>query len=471
VRLSDLPRTTSFRLALLFLALFGAAALALFGFLFWQTAGYLTSSVDEWLTREAAGLVAASPAERMRRLNERAAIDPEGRRPFALFDAAGNRIAGNLAALPTPSPPVDRPFEFPLKRGGETAPFRGLAHRLPSGDIVLVSQDVHEMHEFRELLVDAMAWGGLLVLIMGLAGAAVIGVGTVRRIDAVTRAIERIVNGNLAERLPTRGRAGDLDRLIDVVNGMLDDIERLMHEVKGVSDAIAHDLRTPLTRLLAGLERADRRAVLADEYAVALDEAIVETKGVLSTFSAMLRISEVEDGARRAGFTTLDLATLAADVTEFYDPLAEGKGVSFSLEAKDAGPAEMAGDPSLMFEAIGNLVDNAIKFTPSGGRVTVRVFRVKENLGIAVTDTGPGIPAEEREAVLRRFYRAERSRHAPGSGLGLTLVAAVARLHGLRLLVEDAKPGCRVTLWRDDGPGTPAPTAATKRILPAAAGS
>jgi signal transduction histidine kinase len=456
VRLSDLPRTTSFRLALLFLALFGAASLALFGFLYWHTAGYLTSSVDEWLTREAASLVAASSAERARRLNERAAIDPEGRRPFALFDDAGNRLAGNLAALPTPSPPMDRPFEFPLKRGAETAPFRGLAHRLPSGDIVLVSQDVHEMHEFRELLVDAMAWGGLLVLVMGLAGAAVIGVGTVRRIDAVTGAIERIVNGNLAERLPTSGRAGDLDRLIDVVNGMLDDIERLMHEVKGASDGIAHDLRTPLTRLLAGLERAGRRAVSADEYAAAVDEAIIETKGILSTFSAMLRVSEVEDGARRAGFTTLNLATLASDVTEFYDPLAEGKGVSFSLEAS-AGPAEMAGDPSLMFEAIGNLVDNAIKFTPSGGRVTVRVFRERESLGITVTDTGPGIPAEEREAVLGRFYRGERSRHTPGSGLGLSLVAAVARLHGLRFLIEDAKPGCRVTLSRDDAHTTRRP--------------
>jgi signal transduction histidine kinase len=470
VRLSDLPRTTSFRLALLFLALFGAASLTLFGFLYWQTAGYLTGSVDEWLTREAASLVAASPSEIAERLNERAAHDPEGPRPFAMFDAAGNRVAGSLAALPTPSPPVDRPFEFTLRRGGETVPFRGLAHRLPSGDIVLVSQNVQEMHEFRELLVGAMAWGGLLVLVVGLAGAAVTGAGALRRIDAVTRAIERIVNGNLAERLPTRGKAGDLDRLVHVVNGMLDDIERLMHEVKGASDGIAHDLRTPLTRLLAGLERARRRAASADEYAAGVEEAIVETRGILSTFGAMLRISEVEDGARRAGFTRLDLATLAADVTEFYDPLAEAKSISLSLEG--AGPAEMAGDPSLLFEAIGNLVDNAIKFTPSGGRVAVSVFRENGNLGVSVADTGPGIPAEEREAVLRRFYRAEKSRHTPGSGLGLSLVAAVARLHGLDLLIEDAKPGCRVTLRRGGDASRPAPAPAAKqRALPSTPGS
>jgi signal transduction histidine kinase len=471
VRLSDLRRTTSFRLALLFLALFGAGSLTLFGFLYWQTAGYLKSGTDEWLGREITSLVATSPSELIEHLNEHAAQDPEGNRPFALFDSAGKKAAGNLAKLPTPSLPSDRPFEFRLNRRGEAVSFRGLAHRLPSGDIVLVSENVHEMHEFRELLVGAMAWGGLLVLVMGLAGAAVIGAGSVRRIDEVARAIERIVNGNLAERLPTRGTAGDLDRLVDVVNGMLDDIERLMHEVKGASDAIAHDLRTPLTRLLAGLERASRRAASVDEFAAAIDEAIIETKAVLSTFGAMLRISEVEDGARRTGFTTLDLAALAADVTEFYEPLAEGKGVSFSLKDESGGSTRMAGDPSLLFEAIGNLIDNAIKFTPSGGQVTVRVFRENENLGVIVADTGPGIPAEEREAVLRRFYRAERSRHTPGSGLGLSLVAAVARLHGLALVIEDASPGCRVTLRREDASTWPTLAAAlTQGVLPAALG-
>jgi signal transduction histidine kinase len=423
--------------------------LTLFGFLYWQTAGYLKSGTDEWLAREVTSLVAASPSQLIAHLQEHAAHDPEANRPFALFDAAGNKVAGNMAKLPTPSPPLDRPFEFKLNRGDELLPFRGLARRLPSGDIVIVSQNVHEMHEFRELLVGAMAWGGLLVLIMGLAGAAMIGAGSVRRIDEVARAIERIVKGNLAERLPTRGTAGDLDRLVDAVNGMLDDIERLMHEVKGVSDAVAHDLRTPLTRLLAGLERAGRRAASVDEYAAAVDEAIGETKAVLSTFGAMLRISEVEDGARRVGFKSLDLAAIAADVTEFYQPLAEVKDVSFSLKDESGGSAKIAGDPSLLFEAIGNLVDNAIKFTPSEGRVTVRVFCQDENLGVMVTDTGPGIPAEEREAVLRRFYRAERSRHTSGSGLGLSLVAAVARLHGLNLFIDDAKPGCSVILRRE----------------------
>jgi signal transduction histidine kinase len=449
---SDLLRTTSFRLALRFLALFGATSLILIGFLYWQTAGYLTRDVDDWLVREAAVRTAATPAERMRTLRERPQRDPEGRRPLALFAPAGSWIAGSPVRLPGPLPAMDRPFELTLDLPDETVPLRGMAHRLPSGDILLVSQDLRGIVQFRELLIEAMTSGGLLVLVLGLAGAAVTGAGALRHIDAVTRAIESIVHGNFGQRLPTGGRAGDLDRLIVVVNGMLDEIERLMSEVQGVTDDIAHDLRTPLTRLLASLERAQRRAASSGEHAAVVEEAIAETKGILATFSAILRISEIEDGARRAGFTQLDLAAVAADVIELYDPLAESRGVSLALAAAGSAPLEILGDPSLLFEAISNLVDNAIKFTPAGGRVTVRLLAESERLGIAVEDTGPGIPSAEREAVLRRFYRAEKSRHTPGSGLGLSLVVAIARLHGLRLAIEDADPGCRVTLWRGGAP-------------------
>jgi signal transduction histidine kinase len=205
-------------------------------------------------------------------------------------------------------------------------------------------------------------------------------------------------------------------------------------------------LRTPPTRLLAGLERVRRRAASADEYEAAVDEAILEIKSLLKTFQAMLRISEVEDGARRAGFTTVDLRQVGADAVELYEPLAEAKGISLSLACETAVTPEMPGDPSLLFEAIGNLLDNAIKFTPSGGRVAVRILHAEGDLGITVSDTGPGIAPEEREAVLRRFYRAEKSRHTPGSGLGLSLVAAIARLHGVQLVIHDAAQGCCITL-------------------------
>jgi signal transduction histidine kinase len=428
--------------------------LGVFGFLYWQTAGYLASGVDDWLGREVAARSAEHSSERVRQLEAHPSLDPAGQRPFALFDATGKWVAGSPVTLPQPQPPLDRPFDFTLPRDGQPAPFRGVMRRLPSGDILLIAQDMREIQHFRELLLGAMASGGVVVLILGLVGAATVGAGALVRINRVTDAIERIVNGDLSERLPHGGTAGDVDRLVHVVNRMLDEIERLMHEVKGVTDEIAHDLRTPLTRLLAGLERARRRAHSVEEYGAAVDEAIAETRGILATFGALLRIAEVEAGARRAGFTTLDLNTLAADVADFYEPLAERKGISLSLEA-DGAAAEIAGDPSLLFEAISNLVDNAIKFTPPGGHVVLRMLGGNERLGFEVSDSGPGIPETERNAVLRRFHRAEKSRHTPGSGLGLSLVAAVARLHGLGLTIEDAEPGCRVRLWRDQTAGKP----------------
>ena len=446
--LRDLPRASGFRLGLFFLALFLATSAVVFGFIYWRTAVYLHGEVNAWLKRELAARVASGEAALRQTVEDRPRVDPAGRQPFVLFDAEGNWLAGNPASLPARLR-LDRPFNFTLPRDDAPEPFRGIAHRLASGDIFLIAEDMRQITEFRDLLLGAMASGAALVLVIGLGGAAAVGAGAVSRIDAVTRAIERIVSGDLSERLPGGGTGGDLARLILVVNRMLDQIERLMREVKGVTEDIAHDLRTPLTRLLAGLERTQRRTVSAEQYALAVDEAIAETKGILATFNALLRIAEVESGARRAGFRTLDLSRVAADVAEFYEPLAEGKSISLSLERTGA-PTQLEGDPSLLFEAIGNLVDNAIKFTPPGGRVAMRTLAGGGRVGVEVNDTGPGIANAEREAVLRRFYRGEKSRHEQGSGLGLSLVTAVARLHGLQLAIEDAMPGCRVTL-RGDG--------------------
>ena len=450
VRLSEIPRTTSFRLALLFLGLFGAASLTVFGFMYWQISRFASHGMDSWLHTEMASRTEAHSSERMRQLNARPTTDPEGRRPIALFDAEGHWIAGSPATLPMPLPTIGEPFEFVQRRGDEAAPFLGMVHRFGSGDILLVARDMRDIRHVTELLLKAMGSGALLVLALGLAGAVLTGSVALGHIDQVTQAIERVINGHLSERLPTGRRGGDLNRLIQVVNRMLDEIERLMTDVKGVTENIAHDLRTPLTRLLAGLERARRRDTTADEYAAAIDDAIAETKGLLTTFNALLRIAEIEAGARRAGFKRLDLSMLVTDVGDFYEPMAERKGISLTVEESAGGAAAVTGDPSLLFEATGNLVDNAIKFTPRGGRVVLRTVRRGDRVGIEVTDTGPGIPEQERDAVQRRFHRVDKSRNAPGSGLGLSLVAAVAKLHGLDFVIEDANPGCRVTLWHVD---------------------
>ena len=453
MRLVDLPRTSSFQLALRFVLLFGAASLVLFGFLYWQTKHYVSGRVDDWLVREQAVF---GPMERdnlVQRLNAHVVADPSLERPLTLFDPAGLRAAGTALDLPPAmlagmTPDVLSVFEF--NQGRQQTEFRGIAHRRSSGELLLIARSMEGQHKFAVVLINAFIWGALVTTLLGLAGAAIVGADAVRRIDGVTRAIQRIVSGDLSERLPTHDRADDFARLVTVINGMLGELERLMQEVKGVCDNIAHDLRTPLTRLLAGLERTRRRGGSAEEYACAIDETVQETRGVLKTFAAILRISEVESGARRAGFLDTDLREVLADAAELYEPAAEAKGVRLRLAADGGRPLVMRGDPNLLFEAVGNLVDNALKFTPRGGCVTLRGFCGEGIIGVEVTDTGPGIPHSEHDAVLRRFYRAETSRHAAGSGLGLALVAAVARLHGLELTIRDAKPGCRVIMARRD---------------------
>ncbi|HZC98213.1 MAG TPA: histidine kinase dimerization/phospho-acceptor domain-containing protein, partial [Bradyrhizobium sp.] len=390
MRLTDLPRTTSFRLALLFLLLFGMASLILFTFLFVRTNGYLVEMTDDWLNREQVVFAHLDRQAFLERLAAHVIADPEAERPFTLFDAIGHQIAGTPLQLPTAKLadlPLGSPFNFAPAQSGANLPYRGLARRTPSGDLLLIAENMADARRFNEILIHTLMWGGLVTCLLGLIGAAIAGADAVRRIDAVTHATQRIMGGDLAQRLPTHGRTGDLDRLIHVINGMLEDIERLMQDVKGVSDSIAHDLRTPLTRLLGGLERVRRRARTPEEYADAVDDAIVETRNLLGTFTAMLRISEVESGARRAGFTSVNLGQLVTDAVELYEPMAEEKGITLQL-----GPARIAavmrGDPSLLFEAVGNLVNNAIKFTPPGGNVAVCTFARGGRMGIEVTDTG-----------------------------------------------------------------------------------
>jgi signal transduction histidine kinase len=459
VRLVDLPRTTSFQLALRFVLLFGTASLALFGFLYWQTTHYVVGRVDDWLTREQAVFGPMDRDNLVQRLTAHVVADPTLERPLTLFDPAGRRVAGTQLNLPPSvlaAMPRDTVLVFNFRRDRQKIGFRGIVHRTPAGELLLIARSMEAQRKFADVLINAFIWGGLFTTALGLAGAAIVGADAVRRIDGVTRAMQRIVSGDLSERLPTLGRADDLDHLVTVINGMLAELERSMHEVKGVCDNIAHDLRTPLTRLLAGLERTRRRAGSAEDYAAAIDEAVQETRSVLETFAAMLRISEVESGARRAGFLDTDLREVLADTAELYEPAAEEKGVRLRLVSDGGSPLVMRGDPNLLFEAVGNLVDNALKFTPRGGCVTLRGLSGGGTIGIEVVDTGPGIPRDEHDAVLRRFYRAEASRHAAGSGLGLALVVAVARLHGMDLTISDEKPGCRVTIAQRDAMDDPA---------------
>ncbi|MEB0047517.1 MULTISPECIES: sensor histidine kinase [unclassified Pseudomonas] len=445
VRLSEIPRTISFRTGLLFLGLFGCSFLALFGYIYWQTAFYLKTETDTALYRQVENRSLQPPELQLQEIRKHAIQDVEGRLPHSLFDAQGQFMAGAISRLPAFTA-YDTPQEFLWhKDNGRKRPVRFIVHRLADGKTLMVAQDVHDISEFDELLINALISGGVLLLVVGLFGAVVLGYSAHRRLDKLSRSIKGIIEGDLTGRLPILGSNDDIDRLASVVNGMLDELERLMSEVKGVCDDIAHDLRTPLTRLIAGLERSQRRGLDEVQYAASIDAALKEAKGLLLTFKALLRISEIENSARRSHFDQLDLNLICADATELYEPLAEERSITLTFEASHT-PAIIAGDAQLLFDAVCNLLDNAIKFSPDHSHVRLSVIADQTAVGIRVTDNGPGIAPEEHEAVLRRLYRAESSRHTPGNGLGLSMVSAVARLHEMTLSVSDAAPGCTIDL-------------------------
>lgn len=445
VPLSEIPRTISFRTALMFLALFGCSFLALFGYIYWQTTGYLIAEVDTALHREADRQHLLQPELRHQEMLKHTAQDAEGRLPNGLFDVNKQPIAGALRAVPA-FRKFDRPTEFMWdKPNHRERPVRFLVHQLDDGTTVVVGKDIHDIREFDDLLVNALISGGVLLLLVGLVGAIALGYSARRRLDVLSLSIEKIVDGNLSGRLPTRGNHDDIDRIATVVNGMLDALERLMSEVKGVCDDIAHDLRTPLTRLIAGLERAQRHNLNETEYAQAIDTAIADAKGLMQTFRALLRISEIENSARRSNFIPVDLNKISADAVELFEPLAEEHGMTLAFTPSSKA-ATVLGDSQLLFDATCNLLDNAIKFSPQDSKVEVKVMADASQCSISIRDRGPGIPESEREAVFRRLYRAEASRNTPGNGLGLSMVSAVARLHEMTLKVGDAQPGCRVDL-------------------------
>jgi signal transduction histidine kinase len=445
VHLSEIPRTISFRTGLMFLGLFGFSFLVLFGYIYWQTAVYLNAEADIALLRQADNRSQQSSEVRELEIRKHELQDVDARFPHSLFNAQGQPIVGAIHSLP-PFKAYDKADEFRWTGAtGHAHPIRFMVHRLEDGNTLLVAQDVHDIREFDELLVNALISGGCLLLIIGLVGAIVLGHSARRRLDTLSSSIKKIIEGDLSGRLPTRGNRDDIDRLANVVNGMLDELERLMSEVKGVCDDIAHDLRTPLTRLIAGLERAQRRGLLEEDYASTIDAALNEAHGLLLTFRALLRISEIEDSARRSNFTEVDLNRIGADAAEFFEPLAEERGMSLTFTPAPS-PAVLRGDAQLLFDAVCNLLDNAIKFSPDSSHIQVRVTLGLHGPCVSVSDNGPGIPEPEREAVFRRLYRAESSRHTPGNGLGLSMVAAVARLHDMTLRVQDARPGCQIEL-------------------------
>jgi signal transduction histidine kinase len=440
---TEIFRSTPFRLAAAFAAAIAAVALLLFAFIYWQTEIFETARVDALLKSELAVIASESEPEIERTVGRQLSANLFNVAFIGLFKADGRALAGNLRHIPE-GLPIDGLAHRVSAAGVEPeapafAVVRAVARRLPSGDVLVIARDIAVLAELREPVLQALELGLIPAFLLSLGTGALLSRRALGRVKEVHQTIERIMHGDLHERLPTRGTHDDLDRLAVSVNRMLEQIERLLHEVKGVGDNIAHDLRTPLARARAKLERGRDSAQDLPALRRIVETVVTDLDQTISIITALLRIGEIESGRRRSGFRQVNLADIAREAFELYQPVSEEHQLELALEIEDS--FAVIGDGELLMEAVANLLDNAIKFTPRGGKVRLVVGREGGVPAIRVEDTGPGIQPEEREAVLRRFYRAETSRHTAGNGLGLSIVGAIVRLHRFRLVLRDRTQG------------------------------
>ena len=448
MRTAHLLQSSTFRLAVLYMALFGASVAVLLTFIYWSTAGYMALQTDDTIEAEVTGL-----AERygisgldglVRSIDERISRKPNGDAVYLLTDDELTPLIGNLDRWPRVERDGDGWLNFNLEQatddGEVTHRARARPFTLRGGYRLLVGRDMHELDATRNLIVRAIAWGLAITVMMALAGGIMLSRRTMRRLEAINETSRRIMRGDLSRRIPSRSTDDDFDQLADNLNGMLDTIERLMEDVRRVTDNVAHDLRTPLTRLRNRLEDLQGSSDL-DKTRV--EAALADADGLLNTFNALLRIANIESGRRRAAFENISLDDVMRDVTELYEPLAEEKEQTLDLSV--SASVHVSGDRDLLFQAIANLLDNAIKYTPRGGDIRVSLEDGAAGPRIRIVDSGPGIPEQSREQVFKRFFRMEESRHTPGNGLGLSLVEAVARLH--RADIElGGEPGLDVSM-------------------------
>jgi signal transduction histidine kinase len=443
VRLPEFIRSTTFRWSMLVSGAYALCIILMFGFVYWRTADYLIASVDQLIGSHADAIAGEPPDLRLAQLQEHLKEDPRRVKLGGLFDAGGSLIGGNIQRLP-PTLQLDAGAQsVPMMRsdalGRERQVVRAVGRRLPGGGAVVIGRNVDELTAIARVVERALVLGLVPALILGFAVGAFLSIRAQRRIEAVNRKIRRIIAGELRQRLPTRASNDPFDKLASLVNGMLEKIEDLVRSVAGVGDDIAHDLRTPLTRVRVGLERGRQNAKTVEELRAVADQAILGLDQSLAIITALLRIAEIEHGRRRAGFGDVVLSELVREIGDLYEPITEDKRIAFAVRVTDE--VTVRGDRDLLFEAIANLVDNAIKFTPDGGRVELILLRAGEDGVIRVADNGPGIAVSDRDLVTRRFYRSDKSRQEPGFGLGLSLVSAIVKLHGFRLAIS-AGPGC-----------------------------
>ncbi|WP_342642853.1 sensor histidine kinase [Rhodoligotrophos ferricapiens] len=448
-RWGKLLRTSTFRLAAGYLLLFAISSAVILSYVYWDTAGLLARQTDETIAAEVSFLAeqyhSGGIAALVRSINGRAENADDS--IYLLVNVFGRRIAGNLQGMPVDalnSAPnwIEFPYAVQTAEGVEKHQARAFHTRIDMGYTLVVGRDIQERREFTEIIQRTLIWALGFTFLLGLIGGLLMSRNFLRRVDSIAETSRTIMEGDLAGRMPVSGTGDELDRLAISLNQMLEQIERLMIGMREVSSNVAHDLKTPLTRMRAQVEDA-LRGGSPEQYRKALEETLVEADSLLRIFNALLSIARAEAGQSREGVGPMDAADLANDMAELYGPLIEDEGGSFT--AKIDRPLPVKADRQLMAQALNNLLDNALKYgRPANGQplaVTLSAQRRDDEIVLAIADNGPGIPEDQREHVLERFVRLDASRSRPGSGLGLSLVASVMKLHAGQLTLSDNRPG------------------------------
>jgi signal transduction histidine kinase len=470
-----LLRSSTFRLTVAYLLVFGLSALALLAFVYGLAIGYMERQTLETIDAEIQGLVEQGQAQGLagvaRVIERRSENDPDRLGLYLLVDWAGQSVAGNLPLWPSGAVQPDGTLRFDItvrRDDGQLLERQAVARVLIVNQQfrLLVGRDVSEKWRTQQLLWTSILVGAGVMLVLGLGGGLILSRWTLGRLEHINRTTGAIMAGHLDRRIEVEGGGDEFDELALNLNAMLERIQRLLQGMREVTDNIAHDLRTPLTRIRSRIEVALLRDLDPAQTHDLLEATVKDAEGLIETFNALLAIARAEAGAQRGEWERLDLADLARDVAELYEPLAEEKHVRFELDA--GAPVGVIGNRQLVAQALANLIDNAIKYTPEGGHVRVAVLDAPPRL--VVRDDGPGIPPELRAKALERFVRLDPGRTSPGNGLGLSLVAAVARLHEAGLELDDAGPGLLVTLaFRPAPPPKLAqPETAVSAVTPAA---
>src|SRR6516225_10061797 len=456
--LGKLLRTTVFKLTLVYLAIVAVFAAFLLGYFAWNTRRLITEQITQTVDAEISGLAEQYRQGGLRRLVF--VVDARSRRPgsslYLVTTPAGEGLAGNVGSLATGILETSGWTETAYRRldDPDGAEHHALVRvfQLPGGFRLLVGRDLEERERLRDIVLAAGRWSLAIVIVLGLAGGLFVTRRVLKRVDAMTETTRQIMDGDLAGRLPIAGTGDELDRLAGNLNAMLERIEALMRGLKEVSDNIAHDLKTPLTRLRNRAEEALRTAEDESQYRAALESTIEESDALIRTFNALLMIARAESGQARDGMTEFDAAEIARGVGELYEPLADQKGMQLRVNAPATVPVH--GNRELISQALANLVDNAIKYgapdradmNGAEPEIVIKAVPDGERILLTVADAGRGIPETDGGRAVERFVRLEQSRSQPGSGLGLSLAAAVARLHGGELKLEDNQPGLRTVI-------------------------